>query len=35
MNFGLTNVPPFPTYLTRESMEAVNADGDQNPTCFI
>jgi hypothetical protein len=35
MNFGLTSVPPFATYLTRESMEAINADGDQNPTCFI
>ena len=25
MNFGLTTVPPFQTYLTRESMESVNA----------
>ena len=35
MNFGLTTVPPFQTYLTRESMESVNAAGDQNPACFI
>jgi Flp pilus assembly protein TadG len=35
MNFGMTTVPPFATYLTRESMEAVNAAGDQNPACFI
>jgi len=35
MNFGLTTVPPFATYLTRESMESVNAAGDQNPACFI
>jgi hypothetical protein len=28
-------VPPFQTYLTRESMESVNAAGDQNPACFI
>lgn len=33
--FGLTTVPDFRTYLPRESMEAVNAEGDQNPVCFI
>jgi TadE-like protein len=33
--FGLTAVPDFRTYLLRESMEAVNAAGDQNPVCFI
>jgi Flp pilus assembly protein TadG len=31
---GLT-MPDFRTYLLRESMEAVNAAGDQNPVCFI
>jgi hypothetical protein len=35
MTFGLTTVPPFPTYLPRESMEATNAAGDQNPVCFM
>jgi Flp pilus assembly protein TadG len=35
MPFGLTTVPDFRTYLPRESMEAVNAAGDQNPVCFI
>jgi hypothetical protein len=35
MPFGLTTVPDFRTYLPRESMEAVNAEGDQNPVCFI
>ena len=35
MPFGLTTVPDFRTYLMRESMEAVNAAGDQNPVCFI
>ena len=35
MPFGLTTVPDFRTYLLRESMEAVNAAGDQNPVCFI
>ena len=34
MNFGLTTVPAFQTYLTRESMESVNATR-QNPACFI
>jgi Flp pilus assembly protein TadG len=33
--FGLSMVPDFRTYLLRESMEAVNAAGDQNPVCFI
>ena len=28
-------MPDFRTYLLRESMEAVNAAGDQNPVCFI
>ena len=32
--FTLT-MPDFRTYLLRESMEAVNAAGDQNPVCFI
>jgi Flp pilus assembly protein TadG len=35
MPFALTTVPDFRTYLLRESMEAVNAAGDQNPVCFI
>ena len=35
MPFGIVTVPDFRTYLPRESMEAVNADGDQNPACFI
>jgi len=35
MGFGLTTVPDFRTYLRRESMESVNAAGDQNPACFI
>lgn len=35
MPFGLITVPDFRTYLPRESMEAVDAAGDQNPTCFI
>jgi hypothetical protein len=33
--FGLITVPDFRTYLPRESMEAIDAAGDQNPTCFI
>jgi len=33
--FGLITVPDFRTYLPRESMEAVDAAGDQNPACFI
>lgn len=35
MPFGLVTVPDFRTYLPRESMEAVNPAGDQNPACFI
>jgi Flp pilus assembly protein TadG len=35
MPFGLVTVPDFRTYLPRESMEAINAAGDQNPVCFI
>ncbi len=35
MPFGLTAVPDFRTYLPRESMEAIDAAGDQNPVCFI
>jgi Flp pilus assembly protein TadG len=35
MNFGLTTVPPFSTYLVRESMETRNAANDENPACFI
>jgi Flp pilus assembly protein TadG len=35
MPFALATVPDFRTYLLRESMEAVNAAGDQNPVCFI
>jgi len=35
MPFGLTTLPNFRTYLPRESMEAVNTAGDQNPVCFI
>lgn len=35
MPFGTASVPDFRTYLPRESMEAVNAAGDQNPVCFI
>ncbi|MGH8729192.1 MAG: TadE/TadG family type IV pilus assembly protein [Burkholderiales bacterium] len=31
----LPPVPPFQTYLPRESMEDVNGDGDQNPVCFL
>ena len=33
--FGAVTVPDFRTYLIRESMEAVNAAGDQNPVCFM
>ncbi len=33
--FGRVTVPDFRTYLPRESMEAVDAAGDQNPACFI
>lgn len=33
--FGVVTVPDFRTYLPRESMEAIDAAGDQNPACFI
>ena len=33
--FNVITVPDFRTYLLRESMEATNAAGDQNPVCFI
>jgi Flp pilus assembly protein TadG len=33
--WNLIAVPDFRTYLLRESMEAINAAGDQNPVCFI
>lgn len=35
MPFGVVPMPDFRTRLPRESMEAVDAAGDQNPTCFI
>ena len=35
MGFVMPPVPAFPTYLPRESMEAINAAGDQNPVCFM
>jgi hypothetical protein len=35
MPWGLLTVPDFRTYLPRESMEAIDAAGDQNPVCFI
>lgn len=35
MGFVMPPVPSFPTYLPRESMEAVNAAGDQNPVCYM
>ncbi len=34
MPFGAVAMPDFRTYLLRESMEAVDAAGDQNPVCF-
>jgi len=34
MAFGAVALPDFRTYLLRESMEAVDAAGDQNPVCF-
>lgn len=34
MGFIMPPVPPFPTYLPRESMEAINAAGDSNPVCL-
>lgn len=33
--FAQATVPDFRTYLPRESMQAVNAAGDQNPGCFM
>jgi Flp pilus assembly protein TadG len=33
--FEVIGVHDFRTYLLRESMEATNAAGDQNPVCFI
>ena len=33
--FDVMGMHDFRTYLLRESMEATNADGDQNPVCFI
>jgi Flp pilus assembly protein TadG len=33
--FDVIGVHDFRTYLLRESMEATNAAGDQNPVCFI
>lgn len=35
MGFVTTAIPPFRTYLPRESMEAINTPGDQNPVCFM
>jgi len=34
MGFLMPPVPPFATYLPRESMEATNAAGDSNPVCL-
>ena len=34
MGFVMPPVPPFATYLPRESMEATNAAGDSNPVCL-
>jgi Flp pilus assembly protein TadG len=34
MNLVMPAVPSFKTYLPRESMEAVNAAGDNNPVCM-
>jgi hypothetical protein len=33
--FAVVGMHDFRTYLLRESMEATNAAGDQNPVCFI
>lgn len=33
--FDVIGMHDFRTYLLRESMEAINAAGDQNPVCFI
>ena len=35
MGLLMPPVPPFTTYLPRESMEAINGVGDQNPVCFM
>ena len=34
MGFVMPPVPPFATYLPRESMEATNSAGDSNPVCL-
>jgi hypothetical protein len=34
MGIVMPSVPSFKTYLPRESMEAINAAGDQNPVCM-
>lgn len=34
MGFVMPPVPAFPAYLPRESMEASNAAGEQNPICL-
>jgi hypothetical protein len=34
MGFLMPPVPPFATYLPRESMEATNSAGDSNPVCL-
>ncbi len=34
-NLVMPPVPDFKTYLPRESMQATNAAGDQNPVCFM
>jgi Flp pilus assembly protein TadG len=34
MGFLMPTVPPFATYLPRESMEATSAAGDSNPVCL-
>jgi len=34
MGFVMPAIPPLQTYLPRESMQAVNAAGDQNPVCM-
>jgi Flp pilus assembly protein TadG len=35
MGIVMPPVPAFATYLPRESMQAINAQGDQNPVCFM
>ena len=35
MGLVMPAVPPFETYLPRESMEAINAVGDTNPVCYM